>query len=105
MSYPTSQYQLEVSGSGGGVSFTDTDNLIFDVTHFAMFIQTDKAIYKPGQTGKVAHPSLKLLKVICSFMVYFSPNTPISLEKTSLKSENLFCTMSLVQAFFTFVEF
>ncbi|PIK40231.1 hypothetical protein BSL78_22928 [Apostichopus japonicus] len=90
LSYPTSQYQLEVSGSGGGVSFTDTDNLMFDVTHFAMFIQTDKAIYKPGQTVNFrifgVHPGM--LPYTGPFDVdVMDPDDNIILKLTGLQNE------------------
>ncbi|KAJ8042375.1 hypothetical protein HOLleu_13409 [Holothuria leucospilota] len=47
---PAGQYKLEITGLGGGLNFNETKYLQFDVTHFAIFVQTDKAIYKPGQT-------------------------------------------------------
>ncbi|CAH1779307.1 unnamed protein product, partial [Owenia fusiformis] len=44
-------YTLTVSGSGG-LRFKDTTTLTLDPHSVSVFIQTDKAIYKPGQEVK-----------------------------------------------------
>ena len=45
-----SQIWLVVEGSGG-VTFNETRMLEVKSKRLSIFIQTDKAIYKPGQTG------------------------------------------------------
>ncbi|XP_077982153.1 CD109 antigen-like isoform X2 [Glandiceps talaboti] len=44
-------YQLTVSGSGG-LTFENSTDITIDSKSFSILIQTDKAIYKPGQTVK-----------------------------------------------------
>ena len=47
-------YSLRVIGSGAhGLIFMDTTTLIVDQKCVSVFIQTDKGMYKPGQTGIV----------------------------------------------------
>ena len=49
--YQTTKY-LEVTGSGG-LTFNKTSRSItFNKKGFTIYVQTDKGIYKPGQTGK-----------------------------------------------------
>ena len=43
-------YSLRVTGSGG-LTFMDETTLIVDQKCVSVFIQTDKGMYKPGQTG------------------------------------------------------
>lgn len=43
-------YEIEVTGSGGLV-FTNKTGLSYQSKGISIFIQTDKAMYKPGQTG------------------------------------------------------
>lgn len=49
--YGKSYYYLQVEGKGGLV-FTDQVELKFEPKSMSIFIQTDKSIYKPGQTGE-----------------------------------------------------
>ncbi|OWF38489.1 CD109 antigen-like [Mizuhopecten yessoensis] len=46
---PIGTYQLTVEGSNG-LTFTDKTNLHYASKGMSIFIQTDKAMYKPGQT-------------------------------------------------------
>ncbi|XP_021378251.1 CD109 antigen-like isoform X3 [Mizuhopecten yessoensis] len=46
---PSGTYQLTVEGSNG-LTFTDKTNLHYASKGMSIFIQTDKAMYKPGQT-------------------------------------------------------
>ena len=50
--YNTKKY-LEVIGSGG-LTFNSSQSwsIVLDNKGFTIYIQTDKGIYKPGQTGK-----------------------------------------------------
>ncbi|RWS07950.1 CD109 antigen-like protein, partial [Dinothrombium tinctorium] len=54
-------YKLTVVGSGG-LSFRNETRISFEQKSYSVFIQTDKAIYKPGQTVKfravIVNPSL-----------------------------------------------
>ena len=43
-------YLLSVNGTGGA-TFSKTKYLRFVQKGFTIYIQTDKAVYKPGQTG------------------------------------------------------
>lgn len=45
-------YKLKVQGTGHGLHFTNETDLAFESKSISVFIQTDKAMYKPGQTGK-----------------------------------------------------
>ncbi|KAL5012797.1 hypothetical protein ScPMuIL_011348 [Solemya velum] len=47
--YAKSYYYLQVEGTGGLV-FTDQVELQFEQKSMSIFVQTDKSIYKPGQT-------------------------------------------------------
>ena len=44
-------YDIKVTGSGG-LSFTNETSLHYQAKSISIFIQTDKAMYKPGQTGR-----------------------------------------------------
>ena len=44
-------YQLSVNGTGGA-KFSELKYISFMEKGFTIYIQTDKAIYKPGQNGK-----------------------------------------------------
>lgn len=44
-------YKLKVQGTGHGLHFTNETDLAFESKSISVFIQTDKAMYKPGQTG------------------------------------------------------
>lgn len=48
---PVSKYIVSVSGHGGLV-FKNSTNVEFNSKGTAVFIQTDKAMYKPGQIGE-----------------------------------------------------
>ena len=56
------QYNLTVTGSGG-LRFTNTTALQYVQKSLSVFIQTDKAIYKPGETVRfrivVVDPQLR----------------------------------------------
>ena len=43
-------YKLHVQGTGG-LHFQNETDLTFESKSISIFIQTDKAMYKPGQTG------------------------------------------------------
>ena len=43
---------IRVIGSGG-LTFNETKSVNFDVKGLKIYIQTDKGIYKPGQTGEM----------------------------------------------------
>ena len=46
-------YMLKVAGTGGGITaFEESKSLVFKREGFAILVQSDKAIYKPGQTSK-----------------------------------------------------
>ena len=46
-------YNLKVAGTGTGVTdFEESKSLVFKREGFAILVQSDKAIYKPGQTSK-----------------------------------------------------
>ncbi|XP_022083908.1 CD109 antigen-like isoform X2 [Acanthaster planci] len=55
-------YKLRIEGSGG-LEFSQTEDLKFSPKSFAILVQTDKAIYKPGQTvhfrAMAIYPDLK----------------------------------------------
>ncbi|XP_053206291.1 CD109 antigen-like isoform X2 [Panonychus citri] len=42
-------YKLTVNGQGNGLTFKNETKLVYESKSFSVFIQTDKAIYKPGQ--------------------------------------------------------
>ena len=44
-------YMLSVNGSGG-LQFQEETSVTFKQKGLSIYIQTDKGIYKPGQTGK-----------------------------------------------------
>jgi uncharacterized protein YfaS (alpha-2-macroglobulin family) len=47
------QHVLRVTGSGGlTFNVTELHSIMFDKKGFTVYVQTDKGIYKPGQTGK-----------------------------------------------------
>ena len=45
-------YKLSVNGSGG-TSFSEARYIYFEDKGFTIYIQTDKAVYKPGQNGRL----------------------------------------------------
>ena len=45
-------YKLSVNGSGG-TSFSEARYIYFEGKGFTIYIQTDKAVYKPGQNGRL----------------------------------------------------
>ncbi len=51
VAFTSVQYQLSVNGTGG-VKFSELRYIRFMEKGFTIYIQTDKAIYKPGQNGK-----------------------------------------------------
>ncbi|XP_038068453.1 CD109 antigen-like isoform X2 [Patiria miniata] len=55
-------YKLRIEGSGGLV-FSQTEELTFSPSSFSILVQSDKAIYKPGQTvhfrAMAIYPDLK----------------------------------------------
>ena len=80
-------YSLRVTGSGG-LTFTNETNLTVDQKCVSMFVQTDKGIYKPGQTGTpvclVFYEDLNLIEfdfhnaVMMRFIAYKSTLLPYS---------------------------
>ena len=44
-------YELSVNGTGG-LQFSEKSYIQFREKGFSIYIQTDKGIYKPGQTGE-----------------------------------------------------
>ena len=51
---PVGEYELVVTGKSASenYSYTDTAIVKVEVSENLVFIQSDKPIYKPGQTGK-----------------------------------------------------
>ena len=45
------KFRLEIEGSGG-LTFNETKDVRLEPKVTSVYIQTDKAVYKPGQTGK-----------------------------------------------------
>ena len=60
----TVTYTLSVNGTGG-TNFSETKYVRFMEKGFSIYIQTDKAVYKPGQKGNLAYytPLLLILSV------------------------------------------
>lgn len=75
-------FDLKVSGTGG-LSFTDTKKVTFDQKSASVFIQTDKAIYKPGQTGW-------LPIVIYKMTFIWSFNIEINDQKRNSETQSVF---------------
>ena len=50
----TVTYTLSVNGTGG-TNFSETKYVRFMEKGFSIYIQTDKAVYKPGQKGNLAY--------------------------------------------------
>ena len=50
----TVTYSLSVNGTGG-TNFSETKYVRFMEKGFSIYIQTDKAVYKPGQKGNLAY--------------------------------------------------
>lgn len=63
MFFPSKTYKLSVNGSGG-TGFSETRYIYFKEKGFTIYIQTDKAVYKPGQNVLMrifgVHPDLKV---------------------------------------------
>ncbi|XP_015780239.1 PREDICTED: CD109 antigen-like [Acropora digitifera] len=63
MFFPVKTYKLSVNGSGG-TGFSETRYIYFKEKGFTIYIQTDKAVYKPGQNVLMrifgVHPDLKV---------------------------------------------
>ncbi|XP_078364931.1 CD109 antigen-like isoform X2 [Oculina patagonica] len=63
VAFTSVQYQLSVNGTGG-VKFSELRYIRFMEKGFTIYIQTDKAIYKPGQNVLMrifgVHPNLKV---------------------------------------------
>lgn len=56
-------YKLQISGHiGPDFKFTNETNLVFESKSYSIFVQTDKAVYKPGQLVRfraiIVNPSL-----------------------------------------------
>ena len=45
-------YRLKVASLSGNLFFEETKDLTFKRQGFSIMVQSDKAIYKPGQTSK-----------------------------------------------------
>ena len=52
-SLSSGSYKLHVHGTGHGLNFHNKTDLICESKSVSIFIQTDKAMYKPGQTGSI----------------------------------------------------
>ena len=52
MFFQDGSYKLSVNGSGG-TSFSEARYIHFEGKGFTIYIQTDKAVYKPGQNGRL----------------------------------------------------
>ena len=52
MFFRVKTYILSVNGSGG-TGFSETRYIYFQEKGFTIYIQTDKAVYKPGQNGRL----------------------------------------------------
>ncbi|XP_071127944.1 CD109 antigen-like isoform X2 [Mytilus edulis] len=70
-------YEIEVTGSGGLV-FTNKTGLSYQSKGISIFIQTDKAMYKPGQTvhfrAFAMYPNLTVIDSPMDIEIY-DPNT------------------------------
>ena len=54
MFFSSVAYKLSVNGTGG-VEFSESRYIRFMEKGFTIYIQTDKAVYKPGQNGRLTH--------------------------------------------------
>lgn len=43
---------VQVNGKGGSLTFSNETSIDYEAKSISIFIQTDKAMYKPGQIGK-----------------------------------------------------
>ncbi|CAC5388514.1 CD109 [Mytilus coruscus] len=70
-------YEIEVTGSGG-LLFTNKTDLTYQSKGISIFIQTDKAMYKPGQTvhfrAFAMYPNLTVIDSPMDIEIY-DPNT------------------------------
>lgn len=66
-------YKLKVQGTHG-LKFTNEADLDYEAKSVSIFIQTDKAIYKPGQKGisnrDICHFLLYLRKTLSATLTY-----------------------------------
>lgn len=44
-------YRLKVQGTGEGINFANETRLEYDAKRMSIFVQTDKATYKPSDKG------------------------------------------------------
>lgn len=54
MASDSGYYELAVNGTGGA-TFSERKYIRFVEKGFTIYIQTDKAVYKPGQNGRIQH--------------------------------------------------
>lgn len=45
-------YMVHMEGTGTGLTFSNETSIDYEAKSISIFIQTDKAMYKPGQIGK-----------------------------------------------------
>ncbi|KAL4230965.1 hypothetical protein ACF0H5_011338 [Mactra antiquata] len=71
-------YKLHVTGTGSSVNFVNETSLQFESKSISVFIQTDKAMYKPGQTVNfrtfAVFPNLTVYSGLYDVEIY-DPNT------------------------------
>lgn len=83
---PGLKYAIKVQGEGG-VNFSNYTTVDFNPKYSSIMIQTDKAIYKPGQTSMYSAPlilynsSINKLFSFIHFFVFFQ-SISVSLECT-----------------------
>ena len=86
MFFPFKTYKLSVNGSGG-TGFSETRYIHFEEKGFAIYIQTDKAVYKPGQNGRLI--TTKYFNKIFSVIIKGTKYNSLSLRAyLSLLSES-----------------
>ncbi|XP_076447000.1 CD109 antigen-like [Babylonia areolata] len=70
---PTGHYELHVAGTGG-LTFTNKTHVTFSAKAKSVLVQTDKAMYKPGQTVNfrvlAVYPDLSLYKGNLDIEIY-----------------------------------
>ncbi|XP_076446304.1 CD109 antigen-like [Babylonia areolata] len=70
---PTGRYELHVAGTGG-LTFTNKTHVTFSAKAKSVLVQTDKAMYKPGQTVNfrvlAVYPDLSLYKGNLDIEIY-----------------------------------
>lgn len=83
---PGLKYAIKVQGEGG-VNFSNYTTVDFNPKYSSIMIQTDKAIYKPGQTSMYSAPLILYNSTLISFFSFihffvFFQSISVSLECT-----------------------